>query len=187
MWNTHTIRKQPNRPNVPYGKPYMLYNWPQAPGVRNYGLKPNPELLSELEEQTAAHGIFPYSTTIVVNLFAESLIDLNEYLPEVTKNWCAAELEKLGYGNTKVNASEYFPDGTRAHCRVYLQLREALQAHITSGKEPHLSECKKPTGAWEWNPESIEIDEIKSANIYGEGIDRRAKSDDFVEHLEGED
>jgi hypothetical protein len=100
----------------------MLYNWLQAPGVRNYGLKPNSELLSELEEQTAAHGIFLYSTTIVVNLFAESLIDLNEYLSEITKNWCAAKLEKLGYGNIKVNASEYFPDGTRAHCWVYLQL-----------------------------------------------------------------
>jgi hypothetical protein len=96
-------------------------------------------------------------------------------------------LEKLGYRNTKVNTSKYFPDDTRAYCQVYLQLQEALQAYITSGKESYLSEYKKPTGAWEWNPESIKIDEIKSANIYREGIDRRAKSDDFVEHLEDKD
>jgi hypothetical protein len=27
-------------------------------------------------------------------------IDINEYLPEVTKNWCTIELQKLGYGYT---------------------------------------------------------------------------------------
>jgi hypothetical protein len=59
MWNSHTIRRQPNRPNAVHGKPYMLYNWPQAPVARDYGLKPDLGLLSELEGQTAAYGISP--------------------------------------------------------------------------------------------------------------------------------
>ena len=44
MWNSHSIRKQPN---AVCGKPCMLYHWPQA-GVRDYGLKPDRELLSRL-------------------------------------------------------------------------------------------------------------------------------------------
>ena len=28
MWNSHRIRKQPKRPNVKFGKPYMLYHYP---------------------------------------------------------------------------------------------------------------------------------------------------------------
>jgi len=164
MWNCHTIRKQPNRPNAIHGKPYMLYNWPQAPGVQKMGLKPDAELLSQLEEQTAAH-------------------DLNEYLPEITKKWCDAELEKLGYGYTKVNASEYFPDGTRAHCSVYLQLRATVQAHIASKKEPCLSKSKKPEGAWNWNA-VVSTANVRSTDIPNEGEDSLATPSDFVENLE---
>jgi hypothetical protein len=112
--------------------------------------------------------------------------DLNEYLPEATKTWCTLELEKLGYGHTRVNASEYFPDGTRVHCQVYLQLRRALQVHIASGAEPCLSECEKPTGAWHWNPESTNGDRIESVDIYGEGVDPGANQEDFTEDLENE-
>ena len=55
MWNCHTIRKQPNRPHAVHGKPYMLYNWPQAPGIQKMSLKSDAELLSQLKEQTAMH------------------------------------------------------------------------------------------------------------------------------------
>jgi len=187
MWNCHTIRKQQNRPNAVYGKPYMLYNWPQAPGVRRYGLKPDAELLSQLEEQTAEHGNFPALQPLLLICLLICIIDLNEYLPKVTKDWCTAELKKLGYEYTKVNAAEYFPDGTRAHYKVYLQLREVLQIHITCKKEPILSKCEKPYGAWDWNPESITTDEVDRVNIYGEGADLRARPDDFIENLEIED
>ena len=45
---------------------------------------------------------------------------------------------------------EIFPDETRAHCAVYLQLWAIIQQHITSGETPVLSECKKPKEAWKW-------------------------------------
>jgi len=110
-------------------------------------------------------------------------LDLNEYLPEITKKWCDVELEKLDYGYTRVTASEYFPDGTRVHCSVYLQLRAAVQAHIVSGKEPHLSKCKKPEGSWNWNADVSTIN-VKSTDLPGEGEDPLATSSDFVENLE---
>lgn len=57
MWNMHTIRKQPNRPNAVHGKPIMLYFYPQDPCIQNYGLKPDPQLLQELTDQTASYGM----------------------------------------------------------------------------------------------------------------------------------
>ena len=108
-------------------------------------------------------------------------------MPDITKNWCSVELAKLSYSCTKVNASEYFPDSTRAHCRVYLQLRETLRAHIISGKKPHLSLCEKPTGAWDWNPDLTEVEDVGNANIYGEGEDLLAMLSNFIdEELEVE-
>jgi hypothetical protein len=111
--------------------------------------------------------------------------DINEYLPEATKNWCTIELEKIGYRYTKVNASEYFPDGTRVHCQVYLQLRRALQMHIASGAEPRLSESEKPTGSWDWNT-GLATNEIESVDVYGEGADSGAEEGDFDEDLDNE-
>lgn len=67
---------------------------------------------------------------------------------------------------------------------MYLHLREILQVHIASNKEPHLSLCEKPTGAWEWNPESIDTRGILSATINGEGADPKAKPEDFIENLD---
>lgn len=57
MWNTHTIRKQPNRPNAVHGRPVMLYFYPQDSCTQNYGLKPDPQLLKELTDQTASYGM----------------------------------------------------------------------------------------------------------------------------------
>ena len=34
------------------GQPVILYYWPSS-GIKNYGLKPDPDLYRELEEQVA--------------------------------------------------------------------------------------------------------------------------------------
>lgn len=35
----------------------MLYFYPQDPCIQNYGLKPDPQLLQELTDQTASYGM----------------------------------------------------------------------------------------------------------------------------------
>ena len=55
LWNIHTIRRQPNRPNCVSGQPVALYHWPPS-GIENYGIKPDPDLHRELEEQVADWG-----------------------------------------------------------------------------------------------------------------------------------
>lgn len=120
------------------------------------------------------------------------MLDLNEYLPAETKKWCDEKLAVFGHQYTQVNASEYFPDGSRVHCKVYLQLREAVNFHIASGMEPHLSLCTRPTGAWSWSPEIQQDittirrnpDDIESVDISNDGRDIAAGENDFIEDLD---
>jgi hypothetical protein len=44
LWNAHRIRKQRNRPNGVFGKPWMLYYHPEPP-IEDYGLEIDPEAL----------------------------------------------------------------------------------------------------------------------------------------------
>ena len=83
----------------------------------------------------------------------------------------------------RITASEYFSDDTKVHCSVYLQLWAAVHAHIASGKEPHLSKCKKPEGSWNWNAD-VSMINVRSTDLPGEGEDSLATSSDFVENLE---
>ena len=71
---------------------------------------------------------------------------------------------------------EFFPDGSRAHCQVYLQLRRAVHQHIASKQEPILQECEKPTGTWRWQkqPDTSVVEEME---LYAEGRDENEFAD----------
>lgn len=70
-------------------------------------------------------------------------IDIDEYLPQATLQWCKAVLHQLGYLD-EITGEDYFEDGERVHCHAYLELREAVRAHMHSGALPHLDELKTP-------------------------------------------
>ena len=55
MWNSHTIRRQRNRPNSVTGQPVMLYHWPDK-DVHDFGLVPDPEKLQEINNATSVWG-----------------------------------------------------------------------------------------------------------------------------------
>ncbi len=137
MWNCHTIYKQLNWPHAVHRKPYMLYNWPQTPGVQKMNLKSDAELLSQLKEQTAMHDMLSLLFVWFLHLLIY-ILDLNEYLPEITKKWCDAELKKLDYRYTRVTASEYFPDDTRVHCSVYYNFKQLSMLILLLGRS-HIS------------------------------------------------
>ena len=94
---------------------------------------------------------------------------------------------KLDYEYTRINATEYFSDDTRAYCQVYLKLQEALQVHILSENRLHLSECEKSKKAWEWKTDSINKDKVQAVDIDREKADLEAESEDFIENLEDEE
>ena len=114
------------------------------------------------------------------------ILDLNEYLSKITKNWCDSELKKLDYRYIKISASKYFSDDIRVYCSVYLQFQTILQIHVISKRESHLSLCEKSKRAWKWNSESIiiEMNDVTSADIFEEKEDSETTSKNFVENLE---
>ena len=57
LWNKHTIRRQKNQPNLPVGKPYMLYHYPEA-GVTDFAIEPDKGLLETLDESMKEYGLF---------------------------------------------------------------------------------------------------------------------------------
>ena len=114
------------------------------------------------------------------------ILDLNEYLSKITKNWCDSELKKLDYRYTKINTSKYFSNDTRTHYSMYLQLWAVLQIHVTFKRESHLSLYEKSKKTWKWNSESIitKMNNVISADIFEEKKDSEATSENFVENLE---
>jgi len=182
MWNCHTIHKQLNQSHAVHEKSYMLYNWSQISEIQKMNLKSDAELLSQLKEQTAMHGMLSLLFVWFLHLLIY-ILDLNEYLSEITKKWCDAELKKLDYRYIRVTASEYFSDNTRVHCSVYLQLWAAVHAHIASEKKPHLSKCKKSEESWNWNADVSTIN-VRSTDLSKERENSLVTLSNFVENLE---
>ena len=105
-------------------------------------MKSDAELLSQLEEQTAMHGMLSLLFVWFLHLLIY-ILDLNEYLSEIIKKWCDIELKKLDYKYIKIIASEYFSNNIKVHCSIYLQFQAVIQIHIAFEKKSHLFKCKK--------------------------------------------
>ena len=57
LWNIHTIRKQPNRPNAVSGQPEILYDFPPT-GEGSYGVQIDPEFVQQIEAGLEEWGMF---------------------------------------------------------------------------------------------------------------------------------
>uniref|UniRef100_A0A093UTS1 Uncharacterized protein n=1 Tax=Talaromyces marneffei PM1 TaxID=1077442 RepID=A0A093UTS1_TALMA len=133
------IRDQRNRPDGVYGRPFMLYHFPSDDTV-DYSIRPDSELLSQFLDRTT-----PW--------------DIDEYLPSETLHWCQSTLDELGFSN--IELKDIFPSGEHQHCEAYIQLRDCIQRHITSGIEPNLEETKPPTQEHGFHPDlDAIVDEI---------------------------
>lgn len=129
LWNSHTIRKQNNRPNAVVGKPFMLYHHPGS-HVQNWGVPFDNEQLRTIKERIGSW-------------------DIDEYLPQETLEWCSAALQSMGYDST-IAACSIPTDRTIPYLNIYLQLREKINFHIQNQFQPKLSLLNPPTGARNW-------------------------------------
>lgn len=127
-WNQHIIRKQPERPYVISGRPYMNYFHPEH--TVNHGLLVHEETLQQLRDSVQGW-------------------DMAEYLPAETLEWCQEILLGLGFDPEKPPSVR--PDEAEAPFRtIYLGLRERAIIHMQSGAKPSLRLSEKPTGAFDW-------------------------------------
>lgn len=96
------------------------------------------------------------------------MLDIDEYLPPDTLNWCQTKLlEIIGENSLQLTAYDIFPDGERVHQSIYMELKLAITNHVEAGLLPVLSETVHPTGGRNWTPQAS-FDEGEEAGVFGE-------------------
>lgn len=60
-------------------------------------------------------------------------LDIDEYLPHDTLEWCKVQLADLGIDLASLSEGTIKPDGSRLHAQAYHQLRVIVRRHITRG------------------------------------------------------
>lgn len=132
-WNHHRIRKQPKRPYVNAGIPWLLYNHPERSGGVESGF-PTPQNSPTLE---------------ALNQDLQGL-DIDEYLPAETLRWCEDSLAAHGFPR-KVDGAAVDADNNRIHKLAFFALRDHARAHVARGRLPELKESPKPYNARRWS------------------------------------
>nr|POE60254.1 hypothetical protein CFP56_77990 [Quercus suber] len=138
LWNTHEIRKQKDRPYAIWGKPELIYAYPetpegdQEPGVQ-CGIPVNPDDVAAIKADLEG-------------------FDLDEYLPQETLDQCTEYLAQAGY-TLPINGGDYnADDGQRVHKEAFFLLRDACRDHLREERVPELCETEKPFSARDWQP-----------------------------------
>lgn len=133
LWNNHKIRKQPKQPYLQAGIPYLLYNYPERTGGVQSGFE------------------VPQDSPILQGIQEDIQdLDLDEYLPLVTLEWCRVRLYQLGF-TTEIDGSETTENGDRVHKLAFIALRDALRHHVLTVAQPFLDESDKPWNARQWS------------------------------------
>jgi hypothetical protein len=133
LWNNHKIRKQPKRPYLQSGIPYLLYNYPERTGGTQSGF--------EVPQDS------PTMQSIQDDIRD---LDLDEYLLPATLDWGNNQLQHLGF-NSEIDGSAVNDNGDRLHKLAFIALRDTARHHALSGVQPYLEESDKPWNVRRWS------------------------------------
>jgi hypothetical protein len=127
--------------------------------------------------------------------FADSSIDMDEYLPDVTLKWCQDQLTTFGWARGEIDPSGYETSvQMRHHELAYRQLRQKLRERFDSGEV--LSETLPPYGGVGWKPDITQVvrdvynDVAKESDFQNEtifendGVDENAEDSDLKEEVD---
>jgi hypothetical protein len=125
-WNTHRVRTQSNRPHTTSGKPWALYEHPEAPAVQ-CGSIPSADLVDKLAEDLKDY-------------------DLDEYLPPVTLAWCYWKMREQGFNPETMTQMDESTSGTgvKDYGQAYIKLRHQVYLYISLNELPLLTETEVP-------------------------------------------
>jgi hypothetical protein len=151
IWNNHSIRAQKNRPHHVSGKPKVNYLFSKMKKVADCGRPIDPELVDALRADTAEWGKNA-SKILMYALLIICILDIDEYLPLATLQWCSDALATVNIDLSKLYGHQLVPGSgkERLHKAAYLWLREHLRCHIEAGTEPNLQETSPPVGGYEY-------------------------------------
>ena len=148
LWNVHTIRADPTRPNHVSGKPFFLYRHPKR-GAERHAQPVNTDLCNRILEDCECWGEIYISFRLYSSLYILIFIDLDEYLPPVTLNWCYQALLSRGIDLNTLQLSDVGPGGDAPlHVYAYHALRAAIYDHMHAAALPVLAESVIPRGGY---------------------------------------
>ena len=155
-WNIHHIQKQPYQPTVVHGKPFINYFHP-ADGVQDLGIPVNHDAWENMQSTLQDWGsyiipsFFSFFFFWIVHILTQG-IDINEFLPEATFNWCRTQLLEMAFDPIHPPKIPGVEHSTPFHT-IYLQFREIVSTHIASDADPVLELSKapqRPTSMTSW-------------------------------------
>jgi hypothetical protein len=119
-------------------------------------------------------------------------VDMDEYLPKDTLNWCQSKLVELGYERGEISSTEFnLAVQLRRHEQAYRELRRQVHHYLATGAK--LSETSPPYGGVAWEPQvsSVTNDAYngrladphapQQMDFPNDGIDEKAEEGDFDE------
>jgi len=112
----------------------MLYNHP-GPEIQDWMLPVSEEHICRIREQLPEW-------------------DIDAFLPSETLKWCQDFLQSIGFNSSIVQLLD--EACTTPLLSFYLQLRTALQRHISSHADPQLSLLPNPVGVNQWQQNNRE-------------------------------
>jgi len=177
LWNTHTIRYQRGRPNLPTGKPIILYHHPDPP-AQSYAILPCPDTLKLLQQDVYSYGKFRLLMSDLCAYRNYFYIDPDEYLPKATQEWCLMQLNHIGIQGP-ITSSMKYGDGIPTHRVAYLYLREMGNNFIRRGGDLTLS--VKPTGTYSWVGVGEPVSEVPNGIVIDLDIDQHLDEMDSID------
>ena len=126
----------------------MLYYHP-GPEIQNWSLPLSEDSIRTIKEQIPEW-------------------DIDPFLPSETLKWCQDFLQSIGFDSSSVQIPE--ESRTTPLISFYLQLRTALQGHISSQADPQLALLPKPVGASHWE-QNIREQFVRSVDLETDVLD----------------
>ena len=125
----------------------MLYNHPSE-GIHDWRNEINPTLLRTVKE-----GAGPIAEW-----------DINAYLLPETYDVCQRYFEEIQFNSQSATLSNAL-DRTNPFVQIYLGLRTKLQEYVEQGRTPQLGVVSGPTGAYNWTPSQIQLNEVLTVDL----------------------
>jgi hypothetical protein len=143
-WNTHRIRRQPQRNHHVAGIPHVLYHNPSLSVLPAIDCRVHvpAEAVSGYREALAGYNI-------------------DEYLPPTTITLCNQLLAQQGFA-LPISGSATDSRLDRVHVQAYLRLRAALNTQLENGVI--IAETERPLADHHWQPSSAYEEALRAAN-----------------------
>jgi hypothetical protein len=90
-----------------------------------------------------------FNTICTIRIRLKSGVDIDEYLPKETLDWCILQLSIYNIDLSTLNSSDTILGSLQVYTQAYLCLKDIVRRHHDSSATPYLQELPKPIGGYQ--------------------------------------